>query len=242
MVGTLLRQISSSADFSRLKNRRALPGEQYQPTDVEHLANVISHGVWILPSFLALCFMVWTSANGLQLTTTLVYGGALVLLFSTSTVFHILSYTGRFPEWRLTFHIGDRAVIYIFIASSYTPWLLLKEYHSWAEEALCVVWIMAILGVTYAYVYHEKYKWLEIVFYLAIGFCPAICIVDMKDWSGLLELSVGGLSYMFGVVFFKSDGVIPFAHAIWHCFVFVGSFCHFIAICTHLLGAKIPGF
>ncbi|KAI8795043.1 monocyte to macrophage differentiation factor 2-like isoform X1 [Biomphalaria glabrata] len=239
---TLLRRISSNSDFSRLKNRPAEPGQQYQPTDVEHLANVISHGVWILPSVLALIFMVCVSVNGLQVTTTLVYGSALVLLFSTSTIFHILSYTGQFPLWRRTFHIGDRAVIYIFIASSYTPWLLLKEFHSWSEEFLCLVWGMALLGVSYAYLYHEKYKFLEIIFYLIIGVCPAICIMDMKDLSGLVELSIGGAMYIFGVVFFKMDGVIPFAHAIWHCFVFVGSFCHFVAICSHLLGVNLPGF
>ncbi|BFZ03158.1 hypothetical protein BsWGS_06197 [Bradybaena similaris] len=227
--------------YSWLMNHRACRNEQYQPTDVEHLANVISHGVWILPSFLALIFMVHMSATSLQKIASLVYGSALVLLFTTSTIFHILSYTGRYKKWRRIFHIGDRAVIYLFIASSYTPWLVLKEFHSWAEEALCIVWIMALLGVSYAYIYHERFKFLEIIFYLAIGVCPAVVVIDMKDWSGLMELTVGGLMYILGVAFFKSDGVIPFAHAIWHCFVFVGSFCHFIAICTHLLGVTIPG-
>uniref|UniRef100_A0A2C9M364 Uncharacterized protein n=1 Tax=Biomphalaria glabrata TaxID=6526 RepID=A0A2C9M364_BIOGL len=231
---TLLRRISSNSDFSRLKNRPAEPGQQYQPTDVEHLANVISHGVWILPSVLALIFMVCVSVNGLQVTTTLVYGSALVLLFSTSTIFHILSYTGQFPLWRRTFHIGDRAVIYIFIASSYTPWLLLKEFHSWSEEFLCLVWGMALLGVSYAYLYHEN------LCIECLSNLDFFCL--QKDLSGLVELSIGGAMYIFGVVFFKMDGVIPFAHAIWHCFVFVGSFCHFVAICSHLLGVNLPGF
>ncbi|GFR79240.1 monocyte to macrophage differentiation factor 2 [Elysia marginata] len=241
MAGSLLRQISSSADFSRYKNSPPRKGEQYQPTDVEHLANVITHGMWILPSALALIFMVYMSQSGSQLTTTFLFGFALVLLFSTSTIFHVLSYSGKFPAWRRFFHIGDRAVIYVFIASSYTPWLILKEFHSWAEEVLCLVWILALLGVAYAYIYHEKYKFLEMVFYIGVGLCPALCVLDMKDWSGIVELSLGGMSYILGVIFFKSDGIIPFAHAIWHCFVFFGTFCHFCAICTHLLNVKSFG-
>lgn len=58
--------------------------------------------------------------------------------------------------------------------------------------------------------------------------------------SGLHELAFGGLIYMAGVVFFKCDGVIPFAHAIWHSFVFVGAIIHFVAVCTYLLGPRDP--
>ena len=57
-----------------------------------------------------------------------------------------------------------------------------------------------------------------------------------KEVSGLHELAAGGVIYVVGVVFFKCDGVIPFAHAIWHSFVFVGATVHFIAVCRHLLG------
>lgn len=57
-----------------------------------------------------------------------------------------------------------------------------------------------------------------------------------KEVSGLYELAAGGAVYVVGVVFFKCDGVIPFAHAIWHSFVFVGATVHFVAVCRHLLG------
>lgn len=233
----MLRRISTNADLKRLKNNPPKPGEAYQPTDVEQIANIITHGAWVIPSALALMFMVYLATSDLHLTVAVIYGLALLALFSVSTAYHFVSYTGRLREWKLFFHMGDRAIIYIFIASSYTPWLLLKEFHSWAEEVLFAVWCLAVFGIFYQYIFHERYKWIEIVLYLITGICPAIVILDVKDPAGLYELSLGGLTYVLGVIFFKSDGVIPFAHAIWHCFVFVGALFHYYAICVHLLGA-----
>jgi monocyte-to-macrophage differentiation protein len=50
----------------------------------------------------------------------------------------------------------------------------------------------------------------------------------------LCELAVGGIFYVVGVAFFKSDGVVPFAHAIWHLFVAMGAATHYYAIWRHL--------
>jgi monocyte-to-macrophage differentiation protein len=55
------------------------------------------------------------------------------------------------------------------------------------------------------------------------------------DVSGMTELAIGGVFYVFGVIFFKSDGRVPFAHAIWHLFVCLGACVHFYAISTYLI-------
>ncbi|KAK7456519.1 hypothetical protein BaRGS_00039375 [Batillaria attramentaria] len=233
----MLRRISTNTDLKRLKNNPPEPGRPYEPTDVEHIANIITHGAWVLPSAGALIFMVYLATSDLHLAVAVIYGLALIALFSVSTAFHVVSYTGWLKDWKFFFHMGDRAIIYIFIASSYTPWLLLKEFHNWAEEVLYIVWFLAVSGIIYQYVFHERYKKLEIILYLITGICPAVVILDVKDSAGLYELALGGITYVLGVVFFKCDGVIPFAHAIWHCFVFVGALFHFYAICVHLLGA-----
>lgn len=238
MAVRLIRQISSHTNLDKLKNEPAQPGQSYQPTDVEHIANIVTHGAWVLPSAGALIFMVCLATTGVHMTVAILYGIALISLFTVSTAFHVVSWTGWLKDWRNFFHMGDRAIIYVFIASSYTPWLVLKEFHSWAEEFLFIVWFLACFGIFYQYIFREQYKWLEVLMYLAIGICPAVVIADMKESTGLYELSVGGITYVLGVIFFKCDGIIPFAHAIWHCFVFVGALVHYYAVCVHCLGAS----
>lgn len=218
-------------------NSRPKPGHAYVPTEGEHLANMVTHGMWVLPSIAAIVWMLHLSTGHLQHLIAFLYGLAMFLLFAVSTAFHVLAYCGgKFSKLRTFFHIGDRAVIYIFIAASYTPWLLLKDYNRWSATVLCVVWAAAIFGIIYQYTFHERYKWLEIIFYLSTGVLPSVVVVEMKDPEGLYELAIGGIVYVSGVIFFKCDGIIPFAHAIWHCFVFVGAMTHFTAVCKYLLG------
>lgn len=214
-------------------------GEAYVPTECEHIANICTHGMWVLPSLAGMLWMLHLSSGHLQYLITFLYGITLFALFTVSTTFHALAYCGdRFEKLRAFFHIGDRAVIYLFIAASYTPWLTLKEHNTACIQILFTVWIAAILGIIYQYVFHEKYKWLEIVFYLVTGVAPSVVILELSDLTGIHEMALGGIVYIAGVVFFKSDGVIPFAHAIWHCFVFIGALIHFIAVCKYLL---VPG-
>ncbi|ESP03948.1 hypothetical protein LOTGIDRAFT_230242 [Lottia gigantea] len=221
-----------------LMNERAKPGTAYRPTDLEHIANVLTHGIWVLPSLLCGIWMMYIANNSLQYVSAVIYGAALWLLFTVSTTFHTLSYSGKFSSLKNFFHIGDRAVIYIFIAASYTPWLCIKDFNQWGNIVLWLVWIMAICGILYQYIFHEQYKLMETIFYLIIGVCPASVAFLMTEDSGLTELSLGGATYIIGVIFFKSDGLIPFAHAIWHCFVLVGSMFHYYGVVTHLLGPK----
>uniref|UniRef100_A0A8C9EM05 Monocyte to macrophage differentiation associated n=1 Tax=Pavo cristatus TaxID=9049 RepID=A0A8C9EM05_PAVCR len=74
----------------------------------------------------------------------------------------------------------------------------------------------------------------ELFFYLAMGFSPALVVTSMSNTEGLEEVAWGGLIYCLGVVFFKSDGVIPFAHAIWHVFVATAAAVHYYAIWKYL--------
>lgn len=227
----------SDEKYSKYKwmNPRCHP---YKPTYLEHYANILTHGFVIIPSIVGLFFLGQYSKNHDQYKSTMIYGISLILLFTVSTLFHWFSLLSHIKSsyWRELFHYCDRATIYIFIAGSYTPWLHLRKTHGmFGDSMIQIVWISAFIGIIYQIVFHEKYKIVEIIFYLIIGICPSIIIIDMVDVSGLSELALGGAFYVIGVLFFKSDGIIPFAHAIWHVFVCIGASAHYYAVFYYLI-------
>lgn len=77
-------------------------------------------------------------------------------------------------------HRCDRAMIYVFIAGSYFPWLTLEQLpnEGWASSMNWIVWILAIFGIIYQQTFHEKYKSLETCFYLVMGMGPALFLIS----------------------------------------------------------------
>lgn len=221
----------------KMKNERAAPGCAYIPTEIEHIANMLTHGFWVLPSAYAGVNLLWRSYTAAQLLAAVIYGVALAMLFFVSTFFHCVFYCNRNRPLKDVLHRCDRAMIYIFIAGSYYPWLSLG--HTTHPQIVSVikwcVWVLAIMGIIYQQMFHERFKSLETFFYLVIGLGPSLVIIFWgHEFTGMGELKVGGLLYIVGIVFFKCDGVFPFAHAIWHLFVVFAAAVHYFAILNHL--------
>ncbi|KAG7157400.1 monocyte to macrophage differentiation factor 2-like isoform X3 [Homarus americanus] len=209
----------------------------YQPTNVEHWANMVTHGLFVLPAIYGAVMMVMASRSDVHQLAATIYGVGLAGLFSVSTFFHIVFYLGYYKNLKEVLHRSDRAMIYVFIATSYTPWLLLRPLpqDSWTLHLRWGIWVLAVLGILYQQLFHERFKMLETVFYLIIGILPSLAVMDMDDHSGLDELKLGGAIYVLGVIFFKMDGRIPLAHAIWHLFVVLAAFIHYYAVLTYLI-------
>ncbi|XP_068192190.1 monocyte to macrophage differentiation factor isoform X2 [Antennarius striatus] len=227
--------------LQRFMNRRPAANRRYQPTGYEHAANCYTHALLIAPAFVGMATLHRLADSGWQRLTAWVYGLGLCALFLVSTVFHVVTWKkSHMRSVEQCFHMCDRVVIYFFIAASYTPWLTLRELGPLAAHMRWLVWLMAVAGTLYVVLYHEKYKVVELLFYLSMGFLPAAVLVSMTNTEGLQELAWGGLIYCVGVFFFKCDGVIPFAHAIWHVFVALAAAVHYYAIWRYLYRAPGP--
>ncbi|KAL1497867.1 hypothetical protein ABEB36_008754 [Hypothenemus hampei] len=161
-------------------NNRALPKEQYQPAYIEHIANIITHAIWIFPSILATIELYTRSENDAQILSALVYGLTLISLFSISTLFHCCFYCKNQRFVKDVLHRCDRGMIYIFIAGSYFPWLTIEKLPQGgvSSHMQWIIWIMALMGIIYQQIFHEKYKRLEILFYLIMGICPVLPILS----------------------------------------------------------------
>ncbi|XP_041473310.1 monocyte to macrophage differentiation factor 2-like isoform X2 [Lytechinus variegatus] len=198
------------------KNNPAKPHEAYVPTNIEHIANIITHGLCIIPSLYASHDLIQEATTYSQKTSAIIFGLALLLLFSISTLFHLVSWSGLAK-------------------------LTLCDVGYYGNHLRWVMWFLASLGILYSYCFYEKYKRLETLFYVILGTVPALVVLESPLKNGLYELALGGIIYICGVVFFKSDGIIPCAHAIWHVFVVMGAYTHLNAIQKYLIGCRIPG-
>ena len=94
-----------------------------------------------------------------------------------------------FSLLRDVLHRGARAMIYLFIAGSYTPWLTLKAYDSngWSIQLNWAIWILAFFGIIYQQIFHERYKWLETTIYVTVALAPSLAVFEMV--SGLFWYS-----------------------------------------------------
>ncbi|XP_073246179.1 monocyte to macrophage differentiation factor-like [Porites lutea] len=222
---------------SRFMNPPAKKNEAYQPTVIEQTANIITHGMFVFPAVYAVLRL---HQNSKKLSTTHrfiaeLYGVSFILVFLISTLFHIVCLTGKASSLRYFLHLSDRCIIYFFIAASYMPWLVLKDVGRIGDFVAWLLWILAVTGTIYSYMFHERYKTVATILYLIVGICPSLPLVFAStDKAGLAEVGLGGVFYVSGVAFFKLDGRLPFAHAIWHVFCATGAWCHFYAVYTHL--------
>ena len=202
----------------------------------EERLHALTHGIGALLSILALVLMLMMSlqhGDNWHLVSSLVYGGSLILLYSSSTLYHAISATTIKRRLRQL----DHAAIFILIAGTYTPFTLINLRDNWGLPLFSLIWLVAIVGVVIELATGLKYKKLSLSLYLGMGWLVIVAIQPMLQnvaTGGLLLLLAGGLSYSVGVIFYAWKRLY-LHHAIWHMFVLGGSVLHFFAVYCYVL-------
>ncbi|MFM5026932.1 hemolysin III family protein [Aeromonas caviae] len=196
----------------------------------EEWANRLSHGLGLLLGGLGLVLLLhkgWDQGPRVLLSYG-VYGASLVLLYLASTLYHSVSSVAA-RRWSKLF---DHCAIYLLIAGTYTPFLLVALDTPLAQGLMVVIWGLALAGVVFKLIFINRFKKVSLFTYLMLGWLSLVVIYQLYlhlDGTGLLLLGLGGLIYSLGVSFYVAKR-IPYNHAIWHLFVLGGSLCHFMAI------------
>ena len=202
----------------------------------EELLNTLTHGLGIAASLVGGAGLITMTAiygDGWQLIGSIVFSASLVLLYSASTLYHAAKKTVLKKRLRIFDHVS----IFILIAGTYTPFMLVGLRGGWGWSLIGIVWGLAIVGVVAKLFLTGRYNKTSTAIYLAMGWLAIIAIgplMKVLPPSTLLWMMAGGLFYTVGTVFYVSRR-IPYAHAIWHLFVLAGSTCHFIAAFAHLV-------
>ncbi|MHA7848265.1 PAQR family membrane homeostasis protein TrhA [Serratia sp. D1N4] len=198
----------------------------------EEIANSITHGIGLVLGIVGLVLLlvqaVNTGADVTAITSYSLYGGSMVLLFLASTLYHAIPHQ-KAKHWLKKF---DHCAIYLLIAGTYTPFLLVGLDSPLAKGLMVVIWGLALFGVIFKLAFAHRFEVLSLVTYLTMGWLSLIVIYQLATRlaiGGVTLLAVGGVVYTLGVIFYASKR-FRFGHAIWHGFVLGGSLCHFLAI------------
>ena len=203
----------------------------------EEVFNAISHGVGALLAVIGTTIMVTISAlyyTPLTVVSTIIYGLAMVIMYTMSTLYHAIP----FPKAKRIFQMLDHDSIYLLIAGTYTPIMLLAVKGSMRSAVILIaVWVIAAVGIILNKISLQRFKKVSVALYLAMGWAVIIdihTVVTSLEKNGLITLVAGGLCYTVGVIFYKMKSV-KFMHGVWHLFVLAGSVLHYLCILLFVL-------
>lgn len=206
---------------------------------IEEVFNSITHGVGIIISIAALIIMVFFSSrygNATHIVSSAIFGLALLLLYTASTLYHSF----QKPKIKHTFKIIDHSCIYILIAGTYTPFMLVTLRGTLGWAIFSIVWSLTVFGILFKVFFINRFKIISTIAYILMGWLIIFAINPLYQslpGSAIVWLVSGGLIYTLGTIFYAWDK-LPFNHAIWHSFVLAGSLCHFFAIMFYVVPLK----
>ena len=204
-------------------------------TPFEERLNAWSHGVGAAFGILGLVLLVFSLKSQIPyaLFSVIIYGLSIIILFLASTFYHAVRGEKRKHYFRVVDHIS----IYLLIAGTYTPVLLitLPDSHGWT--LFYTVWGIAAFGVILKLFFTGRFETFSTLLYLVMGWLIVFdfsTLADRMPTNGLYLLFAGGAFYTLGIVFYAIDK-IPYNHVIWHLFVLGGAICHFFMVYGYVL-------
>ena len=202
---------------------------------IEEKLNAWSHGLGVGLGIAALVLMLLgvDQTNPYGLFSVIVYGLSIILLFLASTCYHAITSSKRKHYFRIADHIG----IYLLIAGTYTPVLLIAIPHGLGWTLFWVVWGIAAFGLILKLFFTGRFERFSTFIYLAMGWLAVIPYAELTtalDAKALALLIGGGVAYTVGVLFYAIEK-IPYNHFIWHLFVLGGASCHFFMVYLYVI-------
>jgi hemolysin III len=206
---------------------------------INEIANSVTHGIGTLLAIAGLALLVVFATiygNAWHIVSFSIYGTTLVLLYLSSTLYH----STQEPRRKYIFRIIDHSAIYLLIAGTYTPFMLVTLQGTRGWVMFGIVWFLALTGILYKIFFINRHVVISTLFYLAMGWMIMFSIGDLfrnLPQNGIILLGAGGLAYTFGMLFYAGRDKF-LMHAVWHLFVLGGSICHFLSILLYVLPLK----
>lgn len=197
--------------------------------------NAITHGTAALLSLVALVLLVmkgFEEASPIAITAYIIYGISLFTLFLNSTLYHSFS----FSKYKAIFQKLDHGSIYLLIAGTYTPYLMISIGGTLGYVLLAFIWGLALGGIIFEVVATDNFPKLSTYMYLGLGWLGVVIVYPLYysiEINGLFLLALGGIIYSLGTIFYRMKAN-KWMHVIWHLFVIGGALFMFISIYNYV--------
>ncbi|MDY3006510.1 hemolysin III family protein [Anaerococcus porci] len=199
----------------------------------EEITNIVSHAIGFILTlicFLPIIISAFKEEDYLKAVAFLIYMISIGLMFLSSTLYHSMTN----PKLRTVFRAIDHGVIYLTIAGSYTPIILIGLRSVLSLVIFVAVWILAIAGIlmniiAFSKAKEEKISKISMIIYIIMGWLSLILFYQIIKHIGigyLLYMILGGIFYTVGAYFY-SNKKIKYNHAIWHIFILIATFTMF---------------
>jgi len=198
--------------------------------------NTITHLVGSIAALVGLVVLIVTASDQgdvLPIVSVTIYGTTLALLYISSTLYHSLR-----GKAKNIFQKLDHLAIYLLIAGTYTPFVLVTLGKTWGWFIFGIVWGLAILGIILDLLPQKGNRLIPLIVYLTMGWIIIIAIKPLIHALGMVGfgwLLLGGLAYTFGVIFYIYDERVRHFHGIWHLFVLAGSTIQYFTVYYYVL-------
>lgn len=194
----------------------------------ELIADAVTHGIGVLLSIIGLILILIKTDSVIGYVSGSVYGFCLIFLYMSSTLFH--SFPESFARTKSVFQRFDHSGIFLLIVGTYTPIVVHTLDLKPAIIYLIIMWTLTIIGIVFKAIWISKFKYVHLAIYLLMGWSVIFIWNDVFPFiqAELWALVLGGLSYTIGVVFYLAK--FKYHHFVWHLFVMMGSFLHFLVI------------
>lgn len=200
----------------------------------EELWNAITHGIGLLisiPTCIYLILIAIDKGSAIKVVSFSIFGASLIILFLMSTLLHSMP-----VKYKRFFAILDHSSIYILIAGTYTPFLLIAIGDTLGIVLLCVMWSIALFGIVFKCLFIHRFEAFSLALYIIMGWMIVFVIkpvYQFLQYDGFVFLLIGGLLFTFGAAFYAWNK-LPYNHAIWHLFVIAGCACMVSCVAIYL--------
>jgi hemolysin III len=197
----------------------------------EEIANSITHGLGLIlaiAGLAVLCVVANHTNNSWHLVSSIVFAVTLILQYSFSMLYHSV----QLPRAKSVLRVFDHSSIFLLIAGTYTPFMLVNLHGPWGWTLFGIVWTLALFGVLFQVTLLRCRQRLSLILYISMGWVVVVATKPMLQTvapGGLILLLLGGLAYTSGVIFYTWKS-LRYHHAIWHGFVLAGSVLHYFAV------------